>query len=63
VIGAAMSVVASRLIQSMLFGVGSADALSFFGTAAMLLLVAAMAGFVPALRASSTDPVEALRSA
>jgi predicted permease len=63
VIGAAMSVVASRLIQSMLFGVGSADALSFFGTAAMLLLVSAMAGFVPALRASSTDPVEALRSA
>jgi predicted permease len=62
VIGGAMSVVASRLIQSLLFGVGSADALSFFGTAVILLLVSAMAGFVPALRASSTDPVEALRS-
>jgi predicted permease len=62
VIGGAMSFVASRLIQSMLFGVGSADALSFLGTAVILLLVAAAAGFVPALRASSTDPVEALRA-
>jgi predicted permease len=62
VIGAAVSFAVSRLIQSMLFGVQPADPVTFAGMAAILLLVSALAGFLPARRASSTDPLVALRS-
>jgi predicted permease len=63
VIGAVVSFGASRLLQSLLYGVGPTDPLSFLGTAFVLVAVSAIAGFLPALRASRTDPVEALRSA
>jgi ABC-type antimicrobial peptide transport system permease subunit len=61
-VGAALSLVASRLIRSLLYGVGPADVPTFLGTAALLLAVAALAGYLPARRASATDPVEALRA-
>ena len=61
-VGAAVSLVGARLIRSLLYGVGSADVPTFLGTAAVLLLVAGLAGYLPARRASGTDPVEALRS-
>lgn len=62
-LGAALSFVASRLMQSMLYGVEPTDALTFGGMAAVLLLVAALAGYLPARRASRVDPLVALRSA
>ena len=61
-VGAAVSLVGARLIRSLLYGVGSADVPTFLGTAAVLLLVSGLAGYLPARRASGTDPVEALRS-
>ena len=61
-IGAALSLVASRLIRSLLFDVAPTDVPTFLGTAALLLLVAALAGYLPARRASGTDPVDALRA-
>jgi predicted permease len=61
-IGAVLSAVLSGLIQSMLFGVQPADPVTFAAMAAVLLLVAAVAGFLPALRASATDPAVALRT-
>ncbi len=61
-IGAALSLALSRLIRSLLFGVQPTDPLTFLLMATILLLVAALAGFLPARRASGTDPVTALRS-
>ena len=62
VIGAVVSLGAARLIRSLLYGVGPSDVLSFAGTAMVLVVVSALAGFLPALRASRTDPMVALRS-
>ena len=62
VVGAAVSLGASRLIRSLLYGIGPSDALSFVGTALVLILISALAGFLPARRASKTDPIVALRS-
>jgi len=62
-VGAVVSLGAARLIQSLLYGVGPADVVSFAATATILVSVSALAGFLPALRASRTDPMVALRSA
>ncbi len=62
-IGAMASFVATRFIRSLLFGVAPTDFMTFAGMAAVLLLVSAAAGYLPARKASSTDPIEALRSA
>jgi putative ABC transport system permease protein len=51
-----------RLGRSMLFGVTATDPLAFGGAVVMLLLVAAIACFFPAKRASGIDPVQALRT-
>jgi ABC-type antimicrobial peptide transport system permease subunit len=63
VVGSAVALAAARLIGSLLYGVGSTDVPTFVGAAAVLLAASAVAGYVPARRASATDPVEALRSA
>ena len=62
VIGATVSLGASRLLRSLLFGVGPTNVMSFAATAVVLVAVSALAGFLPARRASQTDPMEALRS-
>jgi predicted permease len=64
-IGAAVGVIASlgvtSLIRSLLFGVGRFDVFSF-GTAFLsMILVAALAAYVPARRATRVDPLIALR--
>jgi len=61
VIGAVLSLALARLIGTLLYGVASTDALTFVGVSAGLLVVATAAGYLPARRASRTDPVEALR--
>ncbi len=61
-IGGVLALVTARLMRSLLFGIGATDPLSFAGMAAVLLLVAFVAGWLPARRASRTDPVVALRS-
>jgi putative ABC transport system permease protein len=52
----------TRLMESLLYGVKSGDPISFFGVAAILLIVALLAVLIPARRAISLDPVAALRS-
>jgi len=60
--GLAVSLVATRFLRSMLYGVGTADWLTFVTVAAVLCLVALAACFVPAQRAASVDPMQALRN-
>jgi putative ABC transport system permease protein len=65
-LGSALGLIGAYLIgrtmQSMLYGVGAMD-FSVFSAAAFLLLIAALlACFVPARRAASADPMQALRA-
>jgi putative ABC transport system permease protein len=52
---------ASRLMSSLLFGVGAADPSTFIGVVVLLGTIAAVASLIPASRASAVDPMEALR--
>ncbi len=60
-IGLAASLALTRLMRSLLFGVGAADPGTFIAVAAILTLVAAAACYVPACRAAGADPAVALR--
>ena len=60
-VGAAASVVLSRQLAALLHGVGGADPLVLTGSALVLLSVAAAAGYLPARRASRTDPLTAMK--
>lgn len=51
----------TRYMRSLLFGINSADPITFVAVAALLALVALAACFIPAHRASSIDPIIALR--
>jgi predicted permease len=64
-IGAALGVVGAvaltRVMRSLLFGVGAVDAGAFVAAIALLVSVALLASWLPARRAARVDPVEALR--
>jgi putative ABC transport system permease protein len=51
-----------HLLQSLLFGIGANDTATIVGVSAVLSLVALLACWIPARRASRVDPVIALRS-
>jgi len=61
VIGGIASWLLSRLINQFLFGIRAGDPLTFFGVAAMLVVVAFLACYFPARRATKVDPIIALR--
>lgn len=61
-IGIALALVGTRLMQSLLFGVAAHDVGVFTGGGIMLLAVALAASLVPARRASVTDPTTSLRA-
>jgi predicted permease len=62
VVGFAASWVATRWIESMLFGVKRLDLPTFVGALSLLVAVALAAAFVPAWRAARIDPMTALRA-
>ena len=59
--GSALAAAGSRLIASMLYGVSPSDALTFSSVFFAVLLIAALASFLPAFRASRLDPMQVLR--
>ena len=61
VIGLPASWMAARAIQGLLIGVMPTDPVTFAGGATLIVIVAALAGYVPATRASRIDPMMALR--
>jgi putative ABC transport system permease protein len=62
VLGGSVAVLAARLVQTMLFDVSPSDPVSYALTAAALLVVAAVACYVPARRAMGVDPIVALQT-
>jgi predicted permease len=60
-VGLAAACGLTRLLASMLYEVGSADPLAFAGACFLLGIVAALAAYLPAQRATQVDPVIALR--
>ena len=51
----------AKLLEKLVFGVSASDPLTLAAVAGTLALVALLASFVPAYRASRLDPVEVLR--
>jgi len=61
-IGVPCALAASQLISSILFGVSPSDLPTMAVVSLLLLIVALVAGYLPARRASEIDPMVALRS-
>jgi predicted permease len=61
-IGLAGALALARLIQSLLYGIAPHDPLTLTAVTLGLLAVAALASWLPALRAARIDPIEALRA-
>ncbi|HXQ70400.1 MAG TPA: ABC transporter permease [Pyrinomonadaceae bacterium] len=60
-IGIPTALLAAKFISSQLFGLRPADPVALIGAAVVLTLVALLAGYVPARRASRVNPLKALR--
>jgi ABC-type antimicrobial peptide transport system permease subunit len=60
-IGLAAAFVLTRVMASLLFGVTPTDAATFITISVMLMSVATLASYIPALRATKVDPIFALR--
>jgi predicted permease len=61
-IGLAASLILTRFLRSMLFGVGTTDLVTFAIVATVLCAAAGLASYLPARRATAVDPVQALRT-
>ncbi|HET9708944.1 MAG TPA: ABC transporter permease, partial [Gemmatimonadales bacterium] len=61
-LGSLAAFAATRLIRDLLYGVPPTDAVALGGAAALLVLAALVASWIPARRAARLDPVSALRS-
>jgi len=60
--GTAGAYLLTRLMKTLLFGVVPSDPVTFIAVSALLTIVAAIAAWVPGVRATRVDPVVALRA-
>ena len=61
VIGAVLALATTQAIAGFLVGVSPTDPTAFLGVGALLIVVAALASYIPARRAAAADPVAVLR--
>lgn len=61
-IGVAVALAMTRFMQSLLFETHTMDPFTFVAIAALLLVVALLAGLIPARRAAAIDPLRSLRA-
>jgi predicted permease len=62
IVGLAAAIATSRLFVNLLFEVSPVDPVALAGAGALLIVVGAVAAYVPARRATRIDPVQALRA-
>lgn len=62
VVGTLAALAGTRLLDGLLYGVGSSDPATFAAVAAILMAVATLASYLPARRATRVDPMTALRA-
>ena len=62
VLGLVFGLGAAQVLRSLLFGVGAADPITFIGAPVLLMVVGAVAAFLPARRAGRVDPARVLRA-
>jgi macrolide transport system ATP-binding/permease protein len=60
-VGLPAALALGKFVESQLFGMQAGDPAMLAGAAAVVLLVTALAGYLPARRATRIDPVQALR--
>ena len=60
-VGIPLSLAGTRVLHTFLFGLKGVDPVSLLGVIVILGIVAAIAGFIPARRATKVDPIVALR--
>jgi ABC-type antimicrobial peptide transport system permease subunit len=61
-IGLVAALALSRLMSSLLFGIGPSDVVCYIAAIGVILAAAALASYLPARRAANIDPIETLRA-
>ena len=62
IIGLGAAFILTRVMATLLFGISATDPLTFLSISLVLLAVAMLASYIPALRATRVDPMIALRA-